>query len=58
MFHLMSDGKWLILCAKPLLDNFLTILPELPSVLDTEAVIEHILDLLQAKTGNLGVEEV
>jgi hypothetical protein len=56
--HLVANRKWLLLCAKSLLDDILAIFPELSSVLDTEAVVEHILDLLQTKTRDLGVEEV
>lgn len=58
MFHLVTDSKWLILCAQPLLDDILAILPKLSGVLDTKAMIEHILNLLQAKTRNLGIEEI
>jgi hypothetical protein len=55
---LVSNGKRLLLCAQPLLDDILAILPELSGILDTKAVIEHVPDLLQAKTGDFGVEEV
>lgn len=58
MFHLVTDSKWLILRAQSLLDNILAILPKLSGVLDTKAMIKHILDLLQAKTRDLGIEEV
>lgn len=54
----MADSKRLILRAQPLLDDLLAILPELSGVLDTKAVIKHVLDLLQAKTGYLGIKEV
>lgn len=56
--HLVSNSKWLILRAQPLLDNVLAIFPQLSGVLDTKAMIEHILDLLQAKTRDLGIKEV
>ena len=56
--HLVSNSKRLILRAQPLLDNILAILPKLSGVLDTEAMIKHVLDLLQAQTGDLGVEEI
>jgi hypothetical protein len=55
---LVTNSKRLLLRAQPLLDDILAILPELPGVLDTEAVLEDLLNLLQAKTGDLGVEEV
>jgi hypothetical protein len=55
---LVTNGKGLLLRAQPLLDDVLAILPELSGVLDTKAVIENVLDFLQAKTRNLGVEEV
>jgi hypothetical protein len=54
----VTNSKRLLLRAQPLLDDILAILPELPGVLDTEAVLEDLLNLLQAKTGDLGVEEV
>lgn len=46
MVDLVSDGKWLLLCAQPLFDDILAILPELSRILDPKAVIKHILDLL------------
>jgi len=58
MLLLMADRKWLLLCAKSLLDDVLTVFPELPGILDTKAVIEHILDLLQAETRDFRVKEV
>lgn len=54
----MANGEWLLLRAQPLLDDILTIFPELSGVLDTEAVIEYVLNFLQAETRYLGVEEV
>lgn len=57
-FHLVSNSKWLILRAQPLLDDILAIFPQLSGVLYAEAVIEHIFDLLQAKTRDLGIEEI
>ena len=56
--RLVSNSKRLILRAQPLLDDILAILPKLSGVLDTEAMIKHVLDLLQAQTGDLGVEEI
>ena len=58
MVHLVTDSKWLVLRAQPLLDDILAILPKLSGVLDTEAMIKHVLDLFQAQTGDLGIEEV
>jgi hypothetical protein len=55
---LVTNSKRLLLRAQPLLNDILAILPELSGILDTEAVVEHILNLLQAKTRDLGVEEV
>ena len=48
MSDLVSDSKRLVSRAQPLLDDILTILPELSGVLDTKAMIKHILDLFQA----------
>lgn len=56
--RLVSNSKWLILRAQPLLDDILAILPKLSGVLDTEAMIKHVLDLLQAQTGDLWIEEI
>jgi hypothetical protein len=58
MVHLVSNGKWLLLCAQPFLNDILAILPELSGVLDTKAVIKHVFDLLQTKTRDLRIEEV
>ena len=56
--RLVSNSKRLILRAQPLLDDILAILPKLSGVLDTEAMIKHVLDLLQAQTGDLWIEEI
>lgn len=54
----MTNRQWLLLSSQPFLNDILPVFPKLTSVLDAKAVLEHFLDLLESKAGNLGVEEV
>lgn len=46
----MTSSKWLVLRTEPFLDDVLAIFSELSSVLDTKAVVEHILNFFQSET--------
>lgn len=56
--NLMTHRKRFILCTQPLFDDILAILSELSCILDAETVIKDVLDLFQAKTRHLRIEEV